>query len=74
MYDNSAVEPHTSRGLGQQLNGIPPLYCTITLIAMEGHLHWVVVHNLIGYSTVQYRSDNIREYLHVGTSCQGSMG
>ena len=34
----------------------PPLYCTITLIAMQGHLHWVVAHNLmlVGYNTVQY--------------------
>ena len=31
-----------------------PLYFAIILIAMQGHLHWVVVHNLIGYSIVQY--------------------
>ena len=35
------------------MSGItPPLYCTNTLIAMQGHLHWVVLHNFIGYNTV----------------------
>ena len=57
LYDNRAVEPHTGKGSGQNSKVSErnlPLCCTIMLIAMQGHLHWVVVHNLIGYNTVQY--------------------
>ena len=54
--DNHAVELYTSRVNSKVSGRNPPLlYCKITLIAMQGRLHWVVAHSsLIGYSTVQY--------------------
>ena len=42
IYDHKrAIEPYSNRGLGQdrvKMSGRdPPLYCTLTLIAMQGH-------------------------------------
>ena len=36
----------------------PSSYCTNTLTAIQGHLRWVVIYNLIGYSKVKYSSMN----------------